>query len=173
VIGHGLGAGPADPAAVLLQTPQHHLVAVIHLGAAKPRDVACTGIVALLRRRRRSHQNQWNNQNKPSHLVVPSCVSLKHSNLAAAARQHVGVHHICAATLLARRKSIGWGERPSGGQRSLGSGESSDPGSAAPLTVTIRIRDLSAKPPPRWRGVNTCFSLMTGVKEQGGLFEKE
>src|SRR3979490_1454366 len=49
VIGQGLGAGSAEPAAVLLQAGQYDLVAVIHLRAAKTRNVPRTGIMALLR----------------------------------------------------------------------------------------------------------------------------
>jgi hypothetical protein len=123
VVGQGLGAGPADPAAVLLQTPQNHLVAVIHLGAAKPRDVARTGIVALLGRRRRSHQNQWNNENKPGHLVVPSLKFEPRRLASASASTRSGSQRFLC------RKSIGWSERPPGGQRSLGRVESSNPGS--------------------------------------------
>ena len=51
-------AGLADPRAVLLQAGQHDLVAVIHIGAAKSRDVASAGIVPLLRRSRGCDQKQ-------------------------------------------------------------------------------------------------------------------
>jgi len=52
VIGQDLRAGPAQPAAVLLQARQHELVAVIDVGAAKPRDVARASVMPLLRRSR-------------------------------------------------------------------------------------------------------------------------
>jgi hypothetical protein len=42
--------------------------------------------------------------------------------------RRVGIHQVCIRTDFVRRKSIGWGERRSGSQRSLGPGESSDPG---------------------------------------------
>jgi len=64
----------ADAGAVLLQARQHDLVAVIHLGPAKPRNVAGAGVMArlLLRRSRRRHQNQWNNEKKSGHFYLPS-----------------------------------------------------------------------------------------------------
>ena len=44
--GQRLLTGLADAGAVLLQARQHDLVAVIHLGPAKPRDVAGAGVMA-------------------------------------------------------------------------------------------------------------------------------
>jgi hypothetical protein len=38
----------AEPGSVLLQASQHDLVALIHMGAAKPRDIARAGIMLLL-----------------------------------------------------------------------------------------------------------------------------
>jgi hypothetical protein len=61
----------------LLEACQHDLVAVIHLSPAKTRYIAGAGIVALLSRSRGHHHDQWNEKKKPSHLVVPSCASVK------------------------------------------------------------------------------------------------
>jgi hypothetical protein len=52
VIGQNLRAGPAEPAAVLLQACQHDLVAVIDVSAAKPRNVPRASVMPLLRRSR-------------------------------------------------------------------------------------------------------------------------
>jgi hypothetical protein len=52
VAGQHLLTGLANAGAVLLQARQYDLVAVIHLGPAKPRHVAGAGIMALLRRSR-------------------------------------------------------------------------------------------------------------------------
>jgi hypothetical protein len=68
---------PAEPATVLLQARQNDLIAVIHVRAAKTRDIPRTGILPLLGGRHRRHQNERNNEKKPDHLVVPSCVSMK------------------------------------------------------------------------------------------------
>lgn len=72
MIGQYFRAGPAEPGAVLLQARQYDLVAVIHVSAAKPRDVPRTGIVPLLRRRRRSHQNKRNDAKEFGHVVTPA-----------------------------------------------------------------------------------------------------
>src|SRR5207237_6602143 len=49
VIGQHLVAGFRESRAVLLQAGEHDLVAVIHMRAAKARDVARAGVVSLLR----------------------------------------------------------------------------------------------------------------------------
>ena len=49
VIGQYFRTGPAEPGAVLLQARQYDLVAVIHVSAAKPRDIPRTGVLPLLR----------------------------------------------------------------------------------------------------------------------------
>ena len=48
MIGQNFRAGATEPAAVLLQACQNHLVAVIHLSAAKTRDIPRAGVVSLL-----------------------------------------------------------------------------------------------------------------------------
>jgi hypothetical protein len=53
VIRQNLRAGLAEPGAVLLETRQHDLVAVIDASAAEPRDVPRAGVVPLLLLRRR------------------------------------------------------------------------------------------------------------------------
>jgi hypothetical protein len=77
MIGQDLRAGPAQSATMFLQAGQNDLVAVIHLVAAKPRDVACTSIMPLLGRSLRCRQNKSNDKKKPGHLVTPSCTSMK------------------------------------------------------------------------------------------------
>ena len=52
VFGQNLRAGLAEPVTVLLQTRQHDVVAVIHMRAAKTRDIPRAGIMSLLLRRR-------------------------------------------------------------------------------------------------------------------------
>ena len=82
VIGQRFRAGLAEPGTVLLQARQHDLVAVIHLGTAKTRDIPHTGIMPLLpllllRRSSRGHQNKRNDKKEPGHLIVPSYPSMK------------------------------------------------------------------------------------------------
>ena len=48
MIGQNFRAGATEPAAVLLQARQNDLVAVIHLSAAKTRDIPRAGVVSLL-----------------------------------------------------------------------------------------------------------------------------
>jgi len=48
VIGQNLRAGATEPAAVLLQARQNDLVAVIHLSAAKTRDIPRARVMSLL-----------------------------------------------------------------------------------------------------------------------------
>jgi len=48
VIGQNLRAGATEPAAVLLQARQNDLVALIHLSAAKTRDIPCARVMSLL-----------------------------------------------------------------------------------------------------------------------------
>jgi hypothetical protein len=69
VAGQHLLARLADAGAVLLQTGQHDLVTILHLGAAESRDVAGAGIMALLRRSRGRNQNQRNDEQKSGHIV--------------------------------------------------------------------------------------------------------
>ncbi len=49
VLGQDLVAGLREPGAVLLQAGQHDLIAFIHMGPAKSRDVARAGVMPLLR----------------------------------------------------------------------------------------------------------------------------
>ena len=72
VIDQDLRAGLAEAGAVLLQTGQHGLVAVIHHGPAMARNVARAGVMALLLRRRRgSHHNERNDEKKSGHGASP------------------------------------------------------------------------------------------------------
>jgi hypothetical protein len=80
VIGQNLRAGFAETGTILLQARQHDLVAVIDLRAAEPRDIARAGVVSLLGRSRRSHQDKWNEQKKSGHLIVPSNASMNGMN---------------------------------------------------------------------------------------------
>jgi hypothetical protein len=62
VLGQNFLAGLAQAAAVLLQACQHGLIAIAHYRPAMTRHVAGAGVMPLLlRRRRRSHQDDWNN----------------------------------------------------------------------------------------------------------------
>jgi hypothetical protein len=74
VFGQNLRAGLAEPVTVLLQARQHDLIAVIHVRAAKTRDVPDAGVMSLplLRRRHRSHENKRNNEKKSGHDVMPT-----------------------------------------------------------------------------------------------------
>jgi hypothetical protein len=69
VFGQHLVAAAADALAVLLQTGQHDLVALAHLGAAQARDVAGTGIMLVrrLRERARGNQDKGNAVEKSAH----------------------------------------------------------------------------------------------------------
>src|SRR4029077_18858246 len=64
----------ADALAVLLQTGQHDLVALAHLGAAQARDVAGTGIMLVrrLRERARGNQDKGNAIKESAHREPPS-----------------------------------------------------------------------------------------------------
>jgi hypothetical protein len=77
VIGQNFRAGPAEPAAVLLEACQHDLVAVIHVRAAKPRNIPRAGVMPLLlRRSHRSHQNEWEDEKESGHGVrLPVMIS--------------------------------------------------------------------------------------------------
>jgi hypothetical protein len=73
VIGQNLRAGFAELGAVLLETRQHGLVAVIDVSAAEPRDVPRAGVVPLLLRRRdRYDENKWNDEKKSGHGATPT-----------------------------------------------------------------------------------------------------
>jgi hypothetical protein len=72
VIAQHLGAGLAERGAVLLEARQDHLIAVIHLGSAMPRDVA--GTTGILPRRSvlrgcRGCCEQQSNDKKSGHRV--------------------------------------------------------------------------------------------------------
>jgi hypothetical protein len=69
VLGQHLLAGAAETLAVLLEAGQHDLVAGIHLGAAKARNVASAGIMLAwrLRERARGNQNEGNAPEKSGH----------------------------------------------------------------------------------------------------------
>jgi hypothetical protein len=56
----------------LLQARQYDLVAVIHVSAAESRDIPRAGVLPLLRRRRRCHQNKRNDAKKSGHDVTPA-----------------------------------------------------------------------------------------------------
>jgi hypothetical protein len=72
-----LGAGPAQTAAVLLETGQHSLVAVIEASPAKAGGVSRTGIMFLLGACSGSHESNWNDEEKSSHRDRPSYASMK------------------------------------------------------------------------------------------------
>jgi hypothetical protein len=68
VIGHHLVAGMTDARAISLQALQYNGVAVIHDGAAKTRDIAGAGVVALLLRKGVGRkQRQRNGEEQLSH----------------------------------------------------------------------------------------------------------
>jgi hypothetical protein len=71
VIGQHLLAGPAEPAAMLFQTPQNDRVAVVDDSSAETRDIARAGVVPLLCRRRCRPQNERQNQEDSIHLTAP------------------------------------------------------------------------------------------------------
>jgi hypothetical protein len=74
VVGQNFRAYLAETGAVLLQTFQNDLVAVIHVSAAKTRDIARAARIgpAALRRCGASDQNKRNDEKKSGHLVTPS-----------------------------------------------------------------------------------------------------
>ena len=72
VIGQHLLAGFGEPAAILFQARQHDLIAFLDVRPAKPRDIACAGIMSLLLgRSRRRDQNQRNDEKKLGHRTMP------------------------------------------------------------------------------------------------------
>ena len=56
---------------MLLETAQHSHIAFIHHGPAEARNVARAGVMALLRRRLKSHQNKRKNEKNSEHLIAP------------------------------------------------------------------------------------------------------
>jgi|ERR1700722_11120834 hypothetical protein len=75
VLGQHFIAGPAEPGAMLLETTQNGIVAVVHHGPAMARDVPRAGLMSrltsLLGRRRGSEQDKRSNEKNPDHLVAP------------------------------------------------------------------------------------------------------
>src|SRR5882757_697106 len=70
VAGQHLLTRLAEAGAVLLQARQHHLITVVHLRPAEPRDVAGAGVMALLlRRSHRGHQHEGNDEKKSGHVI--------------------------------------------------------------------------------------------------------
>ena len=74
VLGQHPRAGPAEPAAILLQTAQDDLVTLIEVSAAIPLGVPRTGVMfaLLLGRRRRSDCKKRNNEKNSGHDVTPA-----------------------------------------------------------------------------------------------------
>jgi hypothetical protein len=56
---------------MLLETAQNSIIAVVHHGPAMARHIPRAGIMPLLRRRRGSHHDKWNNEKNSDHLVTP------------------------------------------------------------------------------------------------------
>jgi hypothetical protein len=71
VVGQHFFAGPAEPGAMLFQTSQNDHVAVVDDSSAETRDIARTGVVSLLCRRRCRPQNERQNQEDSVHLTAP------------------------------------------------------------------------------------------------------
>ena len=67
-------AGPAEPAAILLQTAQNDLVTLIEVSAAKTLGVPRAGVMLalLLGGRRRSDCKKRNNEKNSGHGVTPA-----------------------------------------------------------------------------------------------------
>jgi hypothetical protein len=72
VVDQNFLAAPRNPAAVLLQAGQHDLIAGVHLGATKPRNVACAGIVLVrgLRRGGSREDHQGKSEKKSGHFCA-------------------------------------------------------------------------------------------------------
>jgi hypothetical protein len=71
VLGQHFIAGPAEPGAMLLETAQNNIIAIIHHGPAIARHIARAGIVPLLGRGRGSRQGKRNHEKNSDHLVTP------------------------------------------------------------------------------------------------------
>jgi hypothetical protein len=71
VVDQDFVAGPGNALTILLQTGEHGLIAVIHDGPAKARNVARTSIVLMrsLRRRAERGQNKRKNKKQPFHAM--------------------------------------------------------------------------------------------------------
>jgi hypothetical protein len=95
VTGQQLLAGPADPGAVLLQARQHDLIAVIHVGPAKTRDIPRAGVTSLLlRRSARGHQQKRNDEKKSGHFHASrSLIKNNKSSSTKALKQMPGDFH--------------------------------------------------------------------------------
>ena len=74
VLGQHPRAGPAEPAAILLQTAQDDLVTLIEVSAAITLGVPRAGVMLalLLGRRRRSDCKKRNNEKNSGHDVTPA-----------------------------------------------------------------------------------------------------
>src|SRR3954453_13500778 len=70
---------PGEPAAVLLQAGQHHLVAFVEMCAAITRGVAPAGILPLPLRRGTGggNQNKGNDEEKSGHVDGPSYLEMR------------------------------------------------------------------------------------------------
>jgi hypothetical protein len=71
VTDQNLQAALAEPGAVLLEARQDDHIAVIHMGAAITRHIARAGILPLLGRSHRGHQNKRNKEKKSDHVGMP------------------------------------------------------------------------------------------------------
>ena len=75
VLGQHFVAGSAEPPAILLETTQNGIVAIVHHGPAMARDVPRAGLMSrltsLLGRRRGSEQDKRSNEKNSDHLVAP------------------------------------------------------------------------------------------------------
>ena len=73
VIGQNLGAGLAQPRAVLLQAHQNDLVALVHMRAAKPRHIprAARILPSALRRSCGGNEKEGNCEQKSGHRECP------------------------------------------------------------------------------------------------------
>jgi len=58
-----------------LQTGQHDVIAIIHMGAAETRNVARAGVMSLLREGTGSNENKRNRNKKSGHLCWASAVN--------------------------------------------------------------------------------------------------
>jgi hypothetical protein len=79
VVGQNFRANLAQSGAILLQTRQHGIVAVVHHGPAMPGHIASASRVSpsALRGRRASdrhtnHRNQWKREKNSGHVVTPA-----------------------------------------------------------------------------------------------------
>ena len=71
VLGQNPITGAAEPGAMLLETAQNNLIALVDHRPAQARDIASAGVMALLCQGRRNEENKRQNEENPGHPMAP------------------------------------------------------------------------------------------------------